>query len=66
MATEPRKISTMVERAMGAGGQMMPEEDSLQIELPSTEEQLPDGIELVDEEVTEVLAVPYDHDANFA
>ena len=34
MATEPRKISTMVERAMGAGGQMMPEEDSLQIELP--------------------------------
>jgi len=66
MATEPRKISTMVERAMGAGGQMMPEEDSLQIELPSTEEQLPDGIELVDEEVTEVMAVPYDHDANLA
>jgi hypothetical protein len=66
MATEPRKISTMVERAMGAGGQMMPEEDSLQIELPSTEEQLPDGIELADEEVTEVMAVPYDHDANLA
>ena len=66
MAIEPRQIAGMVESSMGAGGQMMPEEDSLQIELPSTEAQLPDGIELMGEEVTEVIAEPYDHNANLA
>ena len=29
MAIEPRQIAGMVEGSMGAGGQMMPEEDSL-------------------------------------
>ena len=45
MAIQPRQIAGMVEGSMGAGGQAMPEEQSLQIELPSTEEQLPDGID---------------------
>jgi len=66
MAIEPRQIAGMVEGSMGAGGQMMPEEDSLQVEVPGTEEQLPDGIELLDEEAVEVDAEPYDHAANLA
>ena len=66
MAIQPRQIAGMVEGSMGAGGQVMPEEDSLQIEVPGTEEQLPDGIELMEEGVTEVIAEPYDHNANLA
>jgi len=66
MAIEPRQIAGMVEGSMGAGGQMMPEEDSLQVEVPGNEEQLPDGIELLDEEAVEVDAEPYDHAANLA
>ncbi len=66
MAIEPRQIAGMVEGSMGAGGQMMPEEDSLQIELPETAEQLPEGIELVDEEAVEVETEEYRHDANLA
>ena len=31
MAIEPRQIAGMVEESMGAGGQMMPEEDSLRL-----------------------------------
>ena len=66
MAIQPRQIAGMVEGSMGAGGQMMPEEDSLQVEVPGTEAQLPDGIELMEEGVTEVIAQPYDHNANLA
>ena len=66
MAIEPRQIAGMVEGSMGAGGQMMPEEDSLQIELPETAEQLPEGIELADEEAVEVETEEYRHDANLA
>ena len=66
MAIQPRQIAGMVEGSMGAGGQFTPEEDSLQIEVPGTEEQLPDGIELMEEGVTEVIAEPYDHTANLA
>ncbi|MFZ9029572.1 MAG: portal protein, partial [Crocinitomicaceae bacterium] len=66
MAIEPRQIAGMVESSMGAGGQMMPEEDSLQIELPETLEELPEGIELIGEEAVEVEAEPYDHNANLA
>ena len=66
MAIEPRQIAGMVEESMGAGGQMMPEEDSLQIELPETAEQLPEGIELADEEAVEVETEEYRHDANLA
>jgi len=66
MAIEPRQIAGMVEGSMGAGGQMMPEEDSLQIELPETLEELPEGIELASEELLEVEAEPYDHGANLA
>ena len=66
MAIEPRQIAGMVEGSMGAGGQMMPEEDSLQIELPDNVEQLPEGIELADEEAVEVETEEYRHDANLA
>ena len=66
MAIEPRQIAGMVEGSMGAGGQMMPEEDSLQIELPETINDLPEGIELVDEEAIEIETEEYRHDANLA
>ena len=66
MAIEPRQIAGMVEGSMGPGGQMMPEEDSLQIELPETINDLPEGIELIDEEAIEVEAEEYRHDANLA
>ena len=66
MAIQPRQIAGMVEDSMGAGGQMMPEEDSLQVEVPSNEDQLPEGIELMGEETMEVDAEPYDHAANLA
>ena len=66
MAIEPRQIAGLVEKSMGAGGQMMPEEDSLQIELPDTINDLPEGIELVDEEAVEVQVEEYRHDANLA
>ena len=57
----------MVEKSMGAGGgDVTPEEDSFNIELPSTLEDLPEGIELATEETVEVVAEPYDHDANLA
>jgi hypothetical protein len=66
MAIEPRQIAGMVEESMGAGGQMMPEEDSLQIDLPETINDLPEGIELVDEEAVEIEVEEYRHDANLA
>ncbi len=56
----------MVDMAMGPGGssQLMPEE--MQIELPMGDE-LPEGIELVgEEEMIEVEAEVYDHNANLA
>ena len=61
-----REIAGMVEKAMGAGGDVMPEDESLDIELPSTMEELPEGVELATEETVEVVAEPYDHDANLA
>ena len=61
MAIEPRQIAGMVEDSMGAGGQMMPEEDSLQIELPDAMDELPEGIELADEEAVEVETEEYSH-----
>ena len=66
MAIQPRQIAGMVEDSMGAGGQMMPEEDSLQIELPDAMDDLPEGIELADEQGLEIEAEPYDHGANLA
>ena len=53
-----REIAGMVEKAMGAGGDVMPEDQSLDIELPSTMEELPEGVELVTEETVEVVAEP--------
>ena len=44
----------------------MPEENSLEIELPSTMDDLPEGVELATEETVEVVAEPYNHDANLA
>ena len=61
-----REIAGMVEKAMGAGGDIMPEENSLEIELPSTMDDLPEGVELATEETVEVVAEPYNHDANLA
>ena len=66
MAIEPRQIAGMVEESMGAGGQMMPEEDSLQIDLPEALDDLPEGIELAGEEALEVETEEYRHDANLA
>ena len=69
MAEDPRQIAGMVEKDTGPGGTdiLQPEEDSLQIEMPmSLEEQLPDGIELDDGQQMEVMAEPYNHDANLA
>jgi hypothetical protein len=56
----------MTDMAMGPGGpaDLMPEE--MQVELP-LEDQLPDGIEMVGEEqMIEVQAAAYDHNANLA
>ena len=61
-----RQIAGMVEKSMGAGGDIMPEEDSLDIELPPTLDDLPEGVELATEETVEVVAEPYNHDANLA
>jgi len=66
MAIEPRQIAGMVEESMGAGGQVMPEEDSLAIELDDSQDVLPEGIELADEEAMEVETEEYRHDANLA
>ena len=61
MAIEPRQIAGMVEESMGAGGQVMPEEDSLAIELDDSQDVLPEGIELADEEAMEVETEEYRH-----
>ena len=56
----------MTDMAMGPGGpaDLMPEE--MQVELP-LEDQLPDGIEMIGEEqMIEVQAAAYDHNANLA
>jgi hypothetical protein len=66
MAIEPRQIAGMVEQSMGAGGQMMPEEDSLQIDLPEALNDLPEGVELAEEEALEIETEEYRHDANLA
>jgi len=57
----------MVDSAMGPGGpaELMPEE--LQVELPGMGDELPPGIELAGEEqMVEVQAEQYDHNANLA
>lgn len=66
MAIQPRQIAGMVEESMGAGGQVMPEEDSLDIELEDEMEAMPDGIEMIGDEELEVEAEEYDHTANLA
>jgi len=68
MAIEPRQIAGMMEQAMGPGGPAMPEQamTEVQVSLPGMEE-LPPGIELVGaEEMVEVEAEGYDHNANLA
>ena len=57
----------MVDTAMGPGGpaDLMPEE--MQVELPGFESELPPGIEIAGEEqMVEVQAEQYDHNANLA
>ena len=64
---EPRQIAGMVESSMGAGGQMMPEDDlEIEVGIEDEGELMPDGVELMDEENLEVEAEPYDHGANLA
>ena len=64
---EERQIAPMVEKEIGAGGPgFTAEEDSLQIQLDDTAPVLPEGIELDTGEQTEVMAEPYNHDANLA
>jgi hypothetical protein len=64
---EPRQIAGMVESSMGAGGQMMPEDDlEIEVGIEDEGELMPDGVELMDEEDLEVEAEPYDHGANLA
>jgi len=68
MAIEPRQIAGMMEQAMGPGGPAMPEQamTEVQVPLPGMED-LPPGIELVGaEEMVEVEAEVYDHNANLA
>ena len=69
MAIEPRQIAGMMEQAMGPGGPAAVPEDAMtevQIALPGMEE-LPPGIELIGaEEMVEVEAEVYDHNANLA
>ena len=63
MALPPR----LVDSGMGAGGpaELMPE--ALQVELPAMDE-LPEGIEMItdEEQMIEVQAPAYDHNANLA
>jgi len=69
MAIEPRQIAGMMEQAMGPGGPAAVPEDAMtevQVPLPGMEE-LPPGIELIGaEEMVEVEAEVYDHNANLA
>ena len=66
MAIEPRQIAPMVEKDIGAGGTVEPEADSLAIEVDDTPPMLPEGIELDTGEQMEVVAEPYNHEANLA
>ena len=64
---EPREIAGMVESSMGAGGQMMPEDDlEIEVGIEDGQELMPEGVELMDEEEIEVEAEQYDHGANLA
>ena len=65
MAEEPTQIAPMVDKSIGAGGTIEPDADSLQIQIDETE-VLPEGIELDDGQQTEIMAEPYNHDANLA
>ena len=56
----------MVDMAMGAGGPATEVPQEMMVELPE-EGMLPEGIELAGmEEMIEVDAAPYDHNANLA
>ena len=66
MAREPMQVAPMVEKSIGAGGTIEPEADSLQIELDDTPPMLPEGIELDTGEQMEIMAEPYNHEANLA
>ena len=58
---------TSVDMAMGAGGPAMPEQQMTEVQVPSTEDQLPPNVVLFDEmEGMEVEVEAYDHNANLA
>ena len=64
---EPREIAGMVESSMGAGGQMMPEDDlEIEVGIEDGQELMPEGVELMGEEGLEIEAEQYDHGANLA
>jgi hypothetical protein len=67
MAEQPRDIAGMVEKAMGAGGEPVPMEEQLALQIQDDVDELPEGIELdMGEEQIPVMAEPYIHDANLA
>jgi hypothetical protein len=68
MAIEPREIAGMVESSMGAGGETATNINDLdlEVELEEDQELLPEGVEMIGEEVLEVETEEYDHTANLA
>ena len=66
MAENPIEVANMVEKSIGAGGAPMTIEEQLSLEIQDDVDELPEGIELDTGEQTEVMAEPYNHDANLA
>lgn len=67
MAIQPRQIAGMVEESMGAGGPgSMDDDTQIEVAVEDEMEAMPDGIEMIGEEVLEVEAEEYDHTANLA
>ena len=44
MAEQPRDIAGMVEKAMGAGGEPVPMEEQLALQIQDDVDELPEGI----------------------
>ena len=67
MAIQPRQIAGMVEESMGAGGPgSMDDDTQIEVAVEEEMESMPEGVEMMDEEVFEIEAEEYDHNANLA
>ena len=67
MAIQPRQIAGMVEESMGAGGPgSMDDDKQIEVAVEEEMESMPEGVEMMDEEVYEIEAEEYDHNANIA